>query len=252
MALAESSSTDVVGARAQFPQTLWSVVLTAGSRDKSSEAADALAALCRAYWQPIYSFLRRQGKSPHDAEDLTQAFFLHLFQRNALETVSPEKGKFRSFLLAALKHFIVDEWEKSRAQKRGGGVAPVSIDADDAESHYQLEAKSNLDPEKMFERRWAITLMERVLQRLEGENRDTGKAERFEQLKVFLLGEPGGPKYADVARELQMSEGAVKVAVLRLRHRFGEIFRAEVANTVAAEDDIEAELRHIIQLLATR
>jgi RNA polymerase sigma factor (sigma-70 family) len=253
MAVAESSSTpNTMGGRAQFPPTLWSVVLAAGARDRSAHSQEALAALCRAYWDPIYAFLRRQGKTPHDAEDFTQAFFLHLLQRDALARVDRDKGRFRSFLLASLKNFLVDEWEKTRTQKRGGGAPLLSIDVEMAESRYQVEAGIGLDPEKLFERRWAITLLNRVLAKLEGEATAASQAQRFEQLKVFLPGEPGGAKYAEVAAALGLSEGAVKVAVLRLRHRFRDLLRAEIAQTVADEAEVEQELRYLVQLLALR
>jgi RNA polymerase sigma factor (sigma-70 family) len=249
MATTESSSTHIAGGPAQFPATLWSMVLAAGARDDSGRAVEAMTALCRAYWFPLYAFLRRQGKSAHDAEDLAQAFFLHLLQKSSLEKVDRARGKFRTFLLAALKNFVVDEWKRAHAQKRGGGAPLISIDAALAEARYQDEMVEQTDPEKQFERRWAITLIERVLQRLEDEWRTAGKADRFEQLKGFLSGEPTQEAYATTGRRTGMTEGAVKVAVMRLRHRYRDLFRAEIANTVARESEVDEELRHLLQVL---
>jgi RNA polymerase sigma factor (sigma-70 family) len=252
MALTDSSSTHLIGGGAQFPATLWSIVIAAGSRGASARAAEAMTSLCQAYWYPLYAFLRRQGKTAHDAEDLTQAFFLHLLQKAALEKVDRAKGKFRSFLLTSLKNFLADDWKKSHALKRGGGATIVSIDADMAEARYQDEPADQSDPEKLFERRWAITLLDRVLQRLEAEWNAAGKSERFEQLKIFLSGEPSQETYAQIAPRLRMTEGALKVAVLRMRHRYRDLFRAEIANTVADENEIDNELKHLLHTLARR
>lgn len=250
LAESESSSTDVVGAGGQFPATLWSVVLAAGGHEASPDAERAVTSLYGAYWYPLYAFLRRHGKTPHDAEDLTQAFFLHLLQRRALGTVEPAKGRFRSFLLASLKNFMTDDWKKSQARKRGGGATLVSIDGNAAEARYQDEPAHELDPEKLFERRWALTLLDRVLQRLDAEWRTAGKGERFTQLKVFLSGEPGVGTYAETARRIGMTEGSIKVAILRLRHRYRELIRAEIASTLENEAEINDELRHLRQTLA--
>jgi RNA polymerase sigma factor (sigma-70 family) len=244
-------STSLDGTPAQFPPTLWSVVLKAGERS-SLQSEQALATLCQAYWYPLYAYLRRQGRTSHDAEDLTQAFFLHLLERRALQQVHPHKGKFRSFLLASLKNFAADEWSKSQAQKRGGGLTLLSLDADVAEERYQADgAQQSLDPEKLFERRWAIALLDRVLGRLEAETTLSGRQDRFQQLRVFLSGDPPNLSYAQVAARLGMTEGAIKVAVLRLRQRYRDLFRAEIANTVAAAEDVDEELRHVIAILSS-
>jgi RNA polymerase sigma factor (sigma-70 family) len=208
-----------------------------------------LARLCARYWYPLYAYLRRQGKSPHDAQDLTQGFLLHLLKNQGLERVQREKGRFRSFLLAALKNFLADEWEKSQAQKRGGGVAAVSLDTDDAEERYQSDLAGPMEPDKLFERRWALTLLERVLGQLEAEFAAAGKKERFESLQVFLSGEPAGISYAEAGRQIGMSEGAVKVAVLRMRQRYRELLRGEIAQTVATEGEVEEELRYLLEVL---
>jgi RNA polymerase sigma factor (sigma-70 family) len=244
-----SSSTSLDGKPAPFPPTLWSVVLMAGERS-SLQSEQALATLCQTYWYPLYAYLRRQGHTPHNAEDLTQSFFLHLLDRRALQHVHPHKGKFRSFLLASLKNFAADEWSKSQAQKRGGGAIVLSLDADVAEERYQADgAQHSLDPEKLFERRWAIALLDRVLNRLEAETTLAGKQDRFQELRVFLSGDPPNLSYAQVAARLNMTEGAIKVAVLRLRQRYRELFRAEIANTVAASENVDEELRHVIAIL---
>jgi RNA polymerase sigma factor (sigma-70 family) len=233
---------------AQFPPTLWSLVLRAGGNG-SERSQEALATLCGAYWYPLYAFLRRQGKTVQDAEDLTQGFFLHLLQKNGLNKVRPQKGRFRTFLLAALKHFLADEWSKSTAQKRGGGAAIVSFESAVAEERYEREAPTVADPEQLFERRWAMTLLEQALQRLEAEFSAAGKKERFEQLQKFLSGERGHGSYADVAKRLDLTEGAVKIAVLRLRQRYRDLLYLEVGDTVDCETDIEDEIRHLFAVL---
>ena len=242
-----SSTQDPVIA-AKFPPTLWSIVLKAGG-ECSAQSQEALAKLCDAYWYPLYAFVRRQGKSLHDAEDLTQGFFLHLFEKNGLDKVRPEKGRFRSFLLASLKHFLADEWEKSTAQKRGGGVSVVSFEVANAEERYRSEPVEQSDPEKLYERRWAITLLDRVLVRLEGEFAAAGRKDRFDQLHIFLSGDRENVTYGEAASRLGMTEGAVKIAVLRLRQRYRELLLTEVANTVASEKEVKEEMRHLFAVL---
>jgi RNA polymerase sigma-70 factor (ECF subfamily) len=227
---------------------MWSMVLTAGG-PSSPRAEQALASLCEAYLSPLYTFLRRQGQPPHDAEDLTQSFLCSLLQNDRLRQVSPEKGRFRSFLLASLLNFLRDETSKARAQKRGGGTCPISFDAVDAEKRYALEPSTSDDPEKAFERRWALNVLERVLDKLKDEYASSGKADRFTQLESFLWADDHGTSYAEAGRLLGMSEGAVKMAVMRLRQRGRALFRAEVAQTVATEDEIEDEVRHMFAVL---
>lgn len=240
------------GQAAQFPATLWSVVLAASQGTDSSTSAkaqEALAALCRIYWYPLYAYVRRQGHAPHDAQDLTQGFFAHLLANHRLAQVSPEKGKFRSFLLASLRNFLADERDRALRQKRGGGQTILSIDAPEAETRYRDEPADLRDPEKIFERRWAMTLLERALDRLQRESAGQGKAQRFDQLHVFLTGEPDSPSYAEVGRRLDLTEGAVKVAVLRLRHHYQDLIRAEIAQTVADESEIDEEMRYLFAAL---
>ena len=248
MPAAPEKPVTVSGSAAQFPQTLWSMVLEAG-QGPSSRSRDALATLCRAYWFPLYAFLRRQGKSPHDAQDLTQAFLLHVVEKHTLTRAQPDKGRFRSFLLASLQYFIADERDKQNAKKRGGGAIFISLDNQDAEQRYVAEPAHNLDPAKLFERRWATTLIERTLARLESEFVEPSRKARFEQLQNFLLGDPKTLSYAQVGQRLGIREGAVKVAVLRLRQRFRELLRLEIASTVSTEEEIDEEMQHLFATL---
>lgn len=230
--------------RGYFDTTHWSVVLTAQS-PCSPSAQVAMETLCGTYWYPLYAFVRRQGHSPHDAQDLTQAFFEHLLRKDFLRQVSPEKGRFRSFLLACLRHFLADEWEKIRANKRSGGKPVISLDAMDAEARYRVEPVNAWDAETIFSRRWALTLIGRVLDRLEREFVVQGKESPFERLQTYLLNEDG-PTYADLAVELGTTEAAIKMTIYRLRRRFRELFREEVAQTVATPAEIDEEIRYLL------
>jgi RNA polymerase sigma factor (sigma-70 family) len=235
--------------REVFATTRWTVVVHAQQGD-STEAREALETLCRAYWYPLYAFVRRQGVMPEDAQDLTQSFFERLIEKNFLADVQREKGRFRSFLLAALKHFLANEWDKARAQKRGGGAVHVPIDTASAETRYGLEPAHFDTPERLFERRWAITLLDRVLERLRDEHVKAGKAELFEQLKPCLTAEKAALSYAELGARVGLSEGAVKVAVHRLRQRYRELLRAEIAETVDSPAEVEDELRHLFTALS--
>ena len=228
--------------------THWSVVLAA-ARSDTTHARAALATLCQIYWPPLYAFVRRRGSSIEDAEDLTQAFFAHLLERNAVATVTPDKGRFRSFLLASLNHFLSDEWDKARAQKRGGGKV-VSLDTQSAESWLSEQPSENLTPEMVFELRWAITLLEQVYRRLEEEHRQQGKAALFDALRTALSGPGNSAPYAELAGQLGMSEGAVKVAVHRLRQRYRVLLRETIAETVASAAEAEDELRYLLRIVA--
>src|SRR5947207_658077 len=200
--------TNVPVGGAQFPPTLWSIVLLAG-QNSSEQSHEALATLCRTYWFPLYAFLRRQGKSPHDAEDLTQGFMLHLLEKETLSRVKREKGKFRSFLLASLQYYLAAERSKQMAQKRGGGGPLIALDGQHAEKLYQVELTDDLDPAKVFDRRWSMTLLERTLARLESEFSEPGRKERFQELKIFLVGEPRTISCAEAGKRLGIREGAV-------------------------------------------
>jgi RNA polymerase sigma-70 factor (ECF subfamily) len=229
--------------------THWSVVLSAGRSD-TTHARDALEKLCRTYWPPIYAFVRRQGHGPHDPQDLTQEFFARLLAKNYLGDVDRTKGKFRSFLLTSLKHFLANEWDKARAQKRGGVVVFIPIDPRTAETQYGIEPAEALTADKIFERRWALTLLEQVLRRLSEEYQEGGRAKLFAELKFTLTEASRSVPYAEVAARLKQSEGAVKVAVHRLRGRYRELLRAEIAATVASQADVEEELRNLFAALA--
>ena len=232
------------GAR-DFHTTRWSMVLRAGG--DSAGAHESLEKLCGAYWYPLYAFVRRQGHGAHDAQDLTQVFFARLLVKGWLDGVARERGRFRTWLLAALEHFLINEWHRARAQKRGGGAAPVSLD-DAAEARYLREPADPMTAEKLFDRRWALTLLDRVLARLGGELADAGKAAQFEALKFCLGGEKHA--YAEVALALGMSEGAVKVAAHRLRERYRALIRAEIAETVATAEEVDGELRDLFAALS--
>jgi RNA polymerase sigma-70 factor (ECF subfamily) len=233
------------GKAAQFATTRWSVVLSAAHRS-SPESDAALETLCRAYWYPLYAYTRRRGYSSDDARDLTQEFFARLLENRFLASVDRAKGKFRSFLLASLKHFLANEWDKAHAQKRGGGKAPISIDAGVAECSYRLEPAYGITAEKVFERRWALTLLEQVLRRLRAEYVSSGKDHLFEALKAALVDPGEAAGYRDIGCALGMSEGAVKVAVHRLRKRYRELLVDEIAQTVASPADVDDELHALL------
>jgi DNA-directed RNA polymerase specialized sigma24 family protein len=231
------------GEREIFATTRWTVVLAAGG-GSAPQAKVALEELCRTYWYPLYAYVRRQGQTRENAEDLTQAFFARFLEKNYLEGLSSHKGKFRAFLLAALKHFLANEWDRARRQKRGSGVLPLSLDWQDAEMRYQIDPADNLSPDKLFDRAWAVTLLEKVIVRLREENVSEGKIKLFEQLKPFLMAGTGAIPYGAAAVALGLSEGAVRVAVHRLRRRYRELLREEIAQTLSepaqAEEEIQA------------
>ena len=232
-----------------FATTHWTVVLAAGDR-VSPQAADALEQLCRNYWYPLYAYVRRQGRSPEDAQDLTQAFFAHFLDRNYLARADRQRGRFRSFLLTSLQNFLAHEWERARAAKRGGGRTALPWDEISAESRYALEAASDLAPDKIFEQRWAATLFQKALAGLQQEFAAAGHSERFDRLKGFLSAEPEAGAYAKAAASLGMSPGAVAVAVHRLRQRYGELVREEIAHTVSSPSEVEDEMRYLIALMS--
>ena len=230
----------------RFGATHWSVVIAAGG--DSSRARSALEKLCATYWYPLYAFVRRRGHSAHDAQDLTQGFFARLLEKNDLASVDRARGRFRSFLLAALDHFLINEWHRARTQKRGGATVLFSFDALDAESRLRHEPATD-SPEQIYDRRWAMTLLDQVMARLRTEMAGAGKLAHFEALKFCLTGERTA--YAEVGARLAMSEGAVKVAVHRLRERYRALLRAEIAETVATPEEIEDELRALLAALSS-
>ncbi|MFO1497994.1 MAG: sigma-70 family RNA polymerase sigma factor [Verrucomicrobiota bacterium] len=227
-----------------FHTTQWSIVLAAKAGN-SSTALAALENLCRIYWSPLYAFLRRQGRSPHDAQDLTQAFFAHLLQRAFLDNVDPHRGKFRSFLLASLKHFLCDEWDKIKAGKRGGGQMLISLSDQNAEELYLREPDPRASAEVVFDKRWALTLLARAMEQLRQEYDLAGKASEYHQLKRFLSMPTSDGAYGEVAAHLRASAETVAVKVHRLRHRYGELIRGEIIQTVANPEEVEEELRHL-------
>lgn len=220
-----------------FAHTRWSVVLAA---QDPVRAQTALEELCRTYWYPLYAYVRRRGYSPEDAQDLTQAFFARLLEKNWLDVVTPAKGRFRAFLLAALKRFLANEWDKARSQKRGGGAVLISRDA---ETQYRREPLNELTPDRLFDRQWALALLEIVLNRLRTEYDTAVKRQLFEALRGTLTGDQPAVGYAELGRRLEMNEGAIKIAVYRLRKRYRELLRAEIAQTVSDPDQIAEELR---------
>jgi RNA polymerase sigma factor (sigma-70 family) len=232
-----------------FTTTHWSVVVAAADAP-SPESAAALETLCRAYWFPLYAYVRRQCSSPEEAQDLTQEFFARLLDKKYVGHAHPELGKFRTFLLTSLKHFLVSEWRKTERLKRGGGQALISWDADAAEQGYAAEPPGELTSEKIYEKRWAIALMERVLARLRDEYHAADRDRLFEQLKTCVWGDESPRPYAAIATELGLTEGAVKAIVHRLRQRCRELLRAEIAQTVARPEEIDDELRHLIEVFS--
>lgn len=244
-----SAETQINLGTATFDTTHWSVVLAAQAAHDPN-AAEALEKLCRTYWYPLYAFVRRQGRSPEDAQDLTQGFFAHLLRKDFLSGVGPEKGRFRSFLLACLKHFLADEWEKARTAKRGGNCPEIPLNLEGAEERYQLETCVEADAESLYERRWAVDLLDRVLDRMRHEAVTSGREAVFDQLQGCLLGERPSETYAQLGAHLGMSETAVKVTVHRLRQQYRELLREEIAHTVTRPEEIDEEMRYMFAVVS--
>jgi RNA polymerase sigma factor (sigma-70 family) len=235
--------------RSVFATTHWSVVLAAGNAD-STCARDALSRLCETYWYPLYAYARRSGHSAHDAQDLTQSFFARILEENWMAKPDPQRGRFRSFLLASMRHFILNEWKKENRQKRGGGQTILSLNDDSAENRYQLEPIEKKTPETMFERNWALSLLDGVLAKLEQEYSREGKTEWMLVMRPALTSDRGSIDYADMAAKLGMTETAARVAVHRLRQQYRRLIRAEVAHTVAAPEEVDAEIGHLFRSLS--
>ena len=233
----------------RFVATRWSVVLAAGGPDADDERQRALEELARIYWFPLYAYVRRYGQSPQNAEDLTQEFFARLIEKRSLRHVDRSKGKFRSFLLASLKHFLANEYDKAQAQKRGGRTNVLALDAGDAEARYRIEPVDQMTPERLFEQRWAWAVLDRVLLRLRERYAGNGQGALFEALKGALLERPAAGQYAEVARELGMVQGAVVVAAHRLRARYRKLLRDEIAQTVADPELIDEEVQYLLSCL---
>jgi RNA polymerase sigma-70 factor (ECF subfamily) len=234
---------------AQFTTTHWSVILKAGDGE-SPDALEALERLCRTYWYPLYAFVRRSGHDPETARDLTQSFFERIIEKNYLKQVDRSKGRFRSFLLVALKHFLANEWDRRHTSRRGGQYRFVALDGDWIQACERQDATMALTPERLYERRWALLVLDTVKRKLVAESTAAGKGEVFEALRIYLTGESDKAPYADVATRLNMSPDAVRKAVERLRRRYGDLLREEIAHTVGHPSEIEDEIRHLRQVLS--
>jgi RNA polymerase sigma-70 factor (ECF subfamily) len=234
----------------QFATTRWSLVLAAGEEPGKGDRAGqvALSQLCQTYWYPLYAYVRRRGHSAADAQDLTQAFFTRLLEKNVIQVADPQKGKFRSFLLATLKDFLANERRRAKTLKRGGGRWPLSLEFEAGEARYRREPADERTPEDLFQRRWALTVLEQTLARLRAEYEKAGKQELFERLKD-CLGAQSVKSYQTIAAEAGMTEGSIKVAVHRLRARYRDLLRDEVAQTVGATDNLDDEVRELFELL---
>ncbi len=233
----------------RFATTQWSMVRAVGGND-SAVAKSALQELCQIYWYPLYAYVRHQGYQSQTAADLTQAFFTDLLSRNDLTKVDPAHGKFRSFLIASLKHFLLNEWDKQQAQKRGGGRKILSFDFADADSRYRNEPAHANTSERIFEKQWALTLLDRTNRALRKEFENRGKTHQFEKLQIFLAGKSPESTMAMIAGQLNMTEVAVKVAVHRMRQRFGELLRGEIEKTVEHPGEIDGEIQHLFEVLS--
>jgi RNA polymerase sigma factor (sigma-70 family) len=234
---------------ARFSTTRWSLVLAAG-RKSDALSTDALTGLCEMYWYPVYAFIRRQGYRAEDCADLTQEFFARVLEKNYFHDADPSRGRFRAFLCVAIRHFLSNERDRARTVKRGGTSPPISLDVETAEGTYRLEPRDDLTPEKLFDRRWALILIDRVLARLRDSHASAGKSELFDHLKGFLTGDSAGLPYADVAKALGMTEGSIKVAVHRLRRNFRDTLIQEIADTVSEPADIAAEIKYLMKAVS--
>ena len=245
---ASESSKPSLTRHAAFHTTRWSMVLAAQGKS-SGDVVASLETLCRQYWPPLYAYVRHRGHAAHDAQDLTQEFFARLLEKDWLTAVDRESGRFRSFLLMVLKRFLANEWDRSHSQKRGGGCEVISLDAEEAERLYARHDAAALPAESLFDRRWALTLLETVMRRLRGEHESEGTVAKYEVLKPCLTAERGDIRYDELAAALSMEPASVRSAVHRLRKRFRELFREEVAGTVANPAELEDEMRAVIAAL---
>ncbi len=232
-----------------FMPTRWTIVVTA-ARSETTHGREALAQLCQMYWYPLYACVRRKGYAPPDAEDLTQAFFARVLEERLIAAADKERGRFRSFLLTRLNHFLADEWDRRQAQKRGGGQKLIPLESDTAEDRYHREPEDPRSPEQLFEYRWAVTLLEHVFERLRLEYQKAGKIALFGELKECLAQARAAVPYAEAGKRLGLSEGALRVAAHRLRQRYRELLRAEISETVSGPEEAEEELRYLLRVLA--
>jgi len=248
MSLSDPGTSEAFPKDEWFSPTHWSVVIEAGQRG-SPQSEDALAKLCSTYWFPIYSFIRRSGQGAEDAQDLTQEFFARLVEKNFIATAEREKGRFRSFLLVVLKRFLANEWDRANRQKRGGGQVILSLDEENCEHRYLAEPADEMNPEKIYERRWVLTVLETAMERLRQESIADGKGKEFDHLKTFLSGETEDGEYAAAAAALKIPKGSVAVAVHRLRRSYRDLVRVEIADTVANPSEVDDEVRHLFAVL---
>jgi DNA-directed RNA polymerase specialized sigma24 family protein len=242
--MAADESSDAAAGRVHFATTHWSVVLAAGDRGRP-DASDALAKLCHSYWYPLYAYIRQRVGDVHKAQDATQAFFVQLLEQRPFEMADPERGRFRAFLLTACQRFLINEWHKGRAVKRGGGRHPLSLDFESGESRLGLIAVEKLTAEQLYEQQWAITLLERVMEQLRTEYAAKDRLKHFDVLTPFLTGAGRHIGYAEVGRSLGISETAAKVAAHRMRKRYRELLRAEIAQTLQRPEEIDEEVRDL-------
>jgi RNA polymerase sigma factor (sigma-70 family) len=231
----------------EFATTRWSMVLAAGHRS-SPDAGEALEKLCEAYWFPLYAYVRRRVADIAEAQDLTQAFFATLLEKNYIRPAAPERGRFRAYLLTSLKHFLSKEWEKAKAQKRGGGRLPIRFEFSD-DSRWQFEPCTHLTAEQLYQRQWAIAVLHHVMDRLAAEMAQAGKTNQFELLKAFMIGERSELTYEEVAKELGTSASAAKMAATRMRRRYRELLRDEISQTVAGPEEVDEEIRDLFATL---
>lgn len=231
-----------------FATTRWSIVRSAG-RDSSPVSKRALASLCETYWYSLYAYARRRASDVHEAQDLTQAFFAELLEKNYLASANPDRGRFRSFLLTAFKNFLAKYWDRARAQKRGGGRAPISLDFVSADSSLRIEMSRGLTAEQHYDRQWAFALLAQIMERLRTEVEQVGNADRFASLKDFIIGDQIGVTYAQVAEQLQITEVAARKAASRMRKRYGELLHEEILHTVSEPDDVQDEIRNLFAAL---
>ena len=232
----------------EFATTHWSIVVSAG-RVSTRDSQRALESLCETYWYPLYAYVRRRVADVNEAHDLTQAFFAELLEKNYVGTATPERGRFRAFLLTAFKHFLSKQWEMAKTQKRGGGRVPIPLDFEFADSSLQIDPASGLTAEQIYDQQWAIALLGRIMERLEVESKQAGKSKQFDGLKGFIIGEHTGTTYAQVAEQLGMTEAAAKKSASRMRHRYGELLREEIAQTVGGPEEVEDEIRNLFAIL---
>jgi len=234
-----------------FPSTHWTLVVAAGGNHSTLERTEALESLCGGYWNPVYAFVRRRGHSPEQAQDLTQQFFLRILDGAFFEKANPEKGRFRSFLLGSVQNFLADASDRENSLKRGGGTVTIAFEFATGEANYALEPRHTETPERLFQRNWARTVLDRVMNNLSAEFQAEGKLDLFNRLKSYLTGD-GDLKYAELGAEMQLSESGVKSAIRRMRQRYRDLLRAEVLSTVADPAEVDEELKFLLRAISSR